>query len=328
MTAWVEVLIAMVDGPSVPVTGVVETVDDDDGFRMWMGEIPVFVGLPPGAVRVWQHGRRLRVDLPDGTPVFRRDGEHAWRFDPSAPAEPPVLSPGSRVEYTGPGRAILAVRDANDWARSDDFTRPTKRPIEETEFLGRPAWAVELAAPERKPYPIRLVVDRETGAVLEMRNDDAGVRASYVRFATADVEPGWFRYDGPVTAVAERDADLRREWEQRRKAEQDWFTEHVGPAGFALPLTVPFGQLSVHRRDDDGGFEASTRSAAGHVSLSLARRPRSSEPWDLHWPDESTRWSDDDYDWAACIHGFPLDDAAAAVLRRTFARRTPVGPGD
>lgn len=76
MTTWVEVLTAMVDEPSKPITGVVETILPEGHSETfgWAGAPPVVVGLP-SRVRMWRDGSRLRVDLLDGTPAFRSDGD-------------------------------------------------------------------------------------------------------------------------------------------------------------------------------------------------------------------------------------------------------------
>ncbi|GAA3970864.1 hypothetical protein [Gordonia caeni] len=335
-TGWVEVLTRMVDGPVAPVTGVVETVDPEPEFRMWFGELPVFVGFPPGAVRVWRDGAKLRVDLPDGTPVFRGDGDRSWSFDPAQPAQSPVSGPARRVHYTGPADMLVGLRDANDWARTDDFTRPTGRPIAEIDFLGRPAWEVELAPPEHKPYPIQLVVDRATGTVLEMRNDGAGVRASYVEFAQADVPHDWYTWDGPVLDVAERDAREGARFDEEQAGRRAWFAENVGAPEFTLPLALTFGEPSVHgaRPAADGTLEASLRSTTGNLHARLARRPHSPQPWDPAWDGDVERWSDGDFDWAFTVPGASLDDAARAAVRAAFGpervagRRPEASPGD
>jgi len=50
----------------------------------------------------------------------------------------------------------------------DDFT--ATGPARETEFLGRPAWEIELVPPPHKPHPLQMIIDRETGLVLREAN--------------------------------------------------------------------------------------------------------------------------------------------------------------
>lgn len=47
--------------------------------------------------------------------------------------------------------------------------------------------AVELAPPEHKAYPIQLVVEAQTGIVLEQRNEGFGTVDVWVEFVVGDV---------------------------------------------------------------------------------------------------------------------------------------------
>lgn len=314
MTTWVEVLTAMVDGPSKPITGVVETILPEGHSETfgWAGAPPVVVGLPL-RVRMWRDGSRLRVDLLDGTPAFRSDGESVWRF--GSRGEPPLRAERRRIHYTGPGRTLIQVRPAGDWAGSDDFTRPTDKPIESVEFLGRAAWEVELAPPQHKPHPIQQVVDKETGAVLQSRNDAFGMSSSFVEFEVLDgVDAAFFSYDGPVVEDADRRQAQRQAADAEREEQCAWFRENVGATEVSIPVTLDARLDHVHRRDADGGFEATLR-LPGHRHASLARRPRSDEPWELRWSGEVSRWSTAEFDWAVTLHDLPLDDAALASLQ-------------
>jgi hypothetical protein len=53
----------------------------------------------------------------------------------------------------------------------DDFTRPVGA-VEETTFIGRPAWRVVLAPPARKPQAVCQVVDVESGVTLAYQSPD------------------------------------------------------------------------------------------------------------------------------------------------------------
>ncbi len=206
-----------------------------------------------------------------------------------------MASPRNAVQYAGSGTQLLTRREANEFA-GDDFTRPTRRPIGSTTFLGRRAWTVELAPPAHKPYPLQLVVDAETGVVLQQRNDDFGAVDEWVEFVAGEsFDPNLFRWDGPTRPP--------QDWEHLRKAEHEadgarrrtWFTGNVAP----LPLRVELDlTVWVHEYDDDGAFQASV--GADPIGM-LARRPRSTDPWDLGWSDTQHTWSTQRWDWALSI---------------------------
>ncbi|MGW5524460.1 hypothetical protein [Gordonia sp. NPDC003950] len=315
MTAWVEVLVAMVDGPSKPITGVVESVVPEGysetfavaGPRMmtpWLSE----------RVRMYRDGAKLAVELLDGTPLFRTDGETAWRWE--QPGEPPLSGPARRLYYSGPGRQLMQVRPAGDWAGSDDFTRPTQRPIETVEFLGRPAWAVELAPPRHKPAPIGIVVDRETGAVVEERSDHFGLSSSYVEFEVVEsIDPAVFAYEGPVASMEDRQEQMRREHEVAARDQRAWFAANVGATHLSVPVRIALDVEVVHTDGTDGGHvEASLRADRGGSFGAVARRDRADTEWELRWSEPGVRWSTADHDWALVIYGVGIDDDAVAAL--------------
>ncbi len=62
-----------------------------------------------------------------------------------------------------------ARRLGRDRWTGDDFTRPTG-PAREVRFLDRSAWQIELAPPPRKPHPMQLIVDQQTGLLLREGN--------------------------------------------------------------------------------------------------------------------------------------------------------------
>src|SRR4051812_27469487 len=183
----------MVDGPDLPVRGSISSHPGADPSRHYFGwavlggqSPPVFAGFAsavdaePGALppeepdpaeqqpvltRVWQVGRRVRLERPDGRPSLIVGDTECWRFRGDDPV--PVVSPSSAVIYQGNGTELLERRDANSFMGSD-FTRPAG-PVGTTTFLDRPAYTVELAPPAHQPHPIQLVVDAETGLVLQQR---------------------------------------------------------------------------------------------------------------------------------------------------------------
>lgn len=308
----------MVDGPSAPVAGVVETIDPAESHAIgFAGQLPVVAGLVGGRARIWRDGSKVRVDTLDGRPVFRADGERVWQF--GADGEPPIVAPARRLRYAGPGKQLLLLqtRPANEWAaRNDDFTHPTDRPITTVTYLGRPAWEVELAPPQRKPFPIQLVVDQQTGTVLEVRNDGAAVRSSFVEFAVLDsVDDAIFTHEGPATSIEERDAEIRADAERAQRDRLDWFTANVGPQELTVPATLHLTVSQVNV-DGEGTLTASLESGRGMVNGVLARRARTTQPWTLRWSGATRRWSTDEHDWAAVVFGVSLDDESLAVLQR------------
>jgi hypothetical protein len=71
-------------------------------------------------------------------------------------------------------------------------------------------------------------------------------------------------------------------------------------------------EVMLHACEDDGSFEASL----GHLG-SLARRPRGTSHWELHWHEVTHRWSDARWDWALSIQdGGPLPEDALARLQQ------------
>lgn len=313
MTAWVEVLVTMADGPNLPIRGVIRKTPDAPeriNFATVGDREPMMVGVGSGNVRIWRDRSSVRVETVDGQPLFVTDGETAWQFGP--PGEPPLRNAAHRVRYLGTGSDLLFNRAARDWLR-DDHTRPAG-PIEEIRFLGRDCWAVELAPGPHKSGVLRIVVDRETGAVLEQRNDSSGFCVSYVELQVgAATEPELFTWGGPA-----RDQDeVRREQAAVQRAEHErrleWFRDNVSDGLPVVRIPLPLRVSDLHSLDvETGAFQASV--TAGFVSGMLARRPRSNQPWNLLWHAATHRWSTEEFDWALTLHDVTLDaDALGAV---------------
>ncbi|HEX8769033.1 MAG TPA: hypothetical protein VF714_11715 [Jatrophihabitans sp.] len=330
--SWVGLLTLMVDGPDLPVRGVISSREGADpsqqyfGWTVFQGEpLPVFAGFAPavddeagaepgglselagpadsvgavgaaGAVeeepvltRVWRSGRRVRLERPDGRPSLIVGDERCWQFRGDDPV--PVESPTRAVVYQGNGTQLLHRREAGEFT-GDDFTRPTG-PVGETTFLGRPAYTVELAPPAHKPFPIQLVVDRETGLVLQQRNDGFGSVDEWTEFVVGgEAEDELFDWSGPARSEADERAEHEREWQADLAERTDWFRANVAPLPLRLELDV---SVHVHVHQPDGSFEASIGES--HLG-SLARRPSSEEDWPLSWSTVQHRWSADGWDWA------------------------------
>ncbi|NKR57768.1 hypothetical protein GS485_08510 [Rhodococcus hoagii] len=317
--SWVEVLVRMVDGPDLPVHGVVRCrySDDDarrDGFGWMSGMRPVVLtGGRAGddGARVWRHGPRLRVERMDGTPLMISDGHTSWRF---SDGQPPLEYVDADVRYLGDGTELLERRPATDWI-GDDFTRPTG-PIDTTVFLGREAWTLDLAPPPHKPFPIRIVVDRETGLLLQSRNDGAGVVDEWVEFEVGGTfDDRLFTYAGPVRSAEERQRQMRAEHEADANRRRNWFRANVSGVPMVVDVRADLSVQYLHTLDErTGAFEATLGSDRA-VSGFLTRRPRSDEPWMLRIAEPVHRWSTRSFDWALAVHGVELADGELARLQ-------------
>jgi len=272
------------------------------GWVAYAGQSPpVFTGVRSGVgdysdappLRVWRDGAKIRVEEPNGRPNVIVGGQLCWRFD--AEHDTPVVSSSDGVRYEGSGTHLLCRREPREFA-DFDFTRPTG-PVGETTFLGRRAWTVELAPPRRKPYPIQLVVDAETGLILQQRNDGFGSVDEWVEFVVGErLDEQLFAWVGEVRTDDDQQAALQAEHEAEIAQRKDWFVANVAPVPITVELTLT---VQVHEYDDDtGAFQA--RLGERHRG-SLARRPHGAAAWDLRWSDGASYWSDDQWDWAVSL---------------------------
>ena len=357
--SWVGLLTLMVDGPDLPVRGVISSREGTDESQRYFGWVaysgeptPVFAGFAsamnaapgaeppeppdpgaeppeppdPGAeppeppdpadqepvlTRVWRSGRRVRLERPDGRPSLIVGDERCWQFRGDDPV--PVESPNRAVIYQGNGTQLLHRRVAGEYT-GDDFTRPTG-PVGETTFLGRPAYTVELAPPAHKPFPIQVVVDRETGLVLQQRVDEAGSVDEWIEFVVGEeADERLFHWDGPTRSEADERAEQEREWQADLAQRVEWFRANVA----ALPLRLELDlSVLVHAYEPDGSFEASIGES--HLG-SLARRPSSEADWQLGWSEVQHRWSENGWDWALSIHDAQLTEAGLASLKHALSR--------
>lgn len=317
--SWVEVLVRMVDGPDLPVHGVVRCRYTDDearrGGTSWMsGPRPVVFtgGAGDDAVRVWRDGPRLRVERMDGSPLMISDGHTSWRFSDEHPD--PLEYVDADVRYLGNGTELLERRRANDWI-GDDFTRPTG-PIGAAVFLGRDAWTVELAPPSHKPFPIQTVVDQETGLWLQSRNDDAGIVDEWVEIDVGGpFDDNLFTYSGPARSAEAERRRRRDDHESEANRRRDWFRANVSGESLTVDVQADLSVRYVHTLDETtGAFEASLGDDRAITGF-LARRPRSTEPWTQRMQEPVYRWSTRDFDWAVSLHGAGLSDGQLARLQ-------------
>ncbi len=303
---WVALLGLMVDGPvserEPSIRGMVRSVDPTTADS-------------DGRARVWRDGILARVENPSGRPMLIVGSERAWRFGERQPVPLETASVEARTNIHGAG--LLWRRPAQSFL-GNDCARPTGL-IGATTFLGRPAWTVELAPPAHKPYPVQLVVDAETGIVLQQRNDGFGSMSEWTEFVVGEpLNASLFTWEGPVRLEADARAAGEAEHEADMERRRDWFTANVAP--LPLPVRVNAG-VHVHVFDPStGAFEASIE--AGGLGT-LARRPRSSTPWNLRWHQVQHRWTDDECDWALSVYDTGFSEDGLAVLRQHLSGTPP-----
>lgn len=289
--------------PDTTVRGVIEQVTDDEHARM----------------DVWLAGRRARLSDGPDEPWLITDGVTTWRRSDGG------MAAADYVDRRWAGRGSeLAHHRSRDDVESFGFGQPVG-PFRRVEYLGRAAWQFAFAAPPHKPFDMAVVVDAETGLLLERRFGDHSL-ARWTSFVTGEpVDPGAFHWDGPVVPAAQLRAAADREHEADMARRQEWFRANVtdqpiGPAG--QPVRV-----LLHEWSGDGSFQA---SLDGALDGGLARRPRSATWWNLGWSNVTHRWSDSRWDWALSVwdpfDAGAFDQAALAELRRTLGS-APSSPG-
>ncbi|MCA1005647.1 hypothetical protein LCL87_07955 [Rhodococcus hoagii] len=165
MTDWVQMLVAMADGPSQPVRGVVVPYrNSDKPFRFYYGtygEEPVFLPMRREGVRLYRWGRRSRIESMDGEVWFVSDGVAAWDFtaDPDRPRRTELQN----VQIPGPGRYLAVTPPVTHWV-GHHHARPTG-PVTDLEFLGRRIWSsVVRTEPEGRTIRRKIRVAEHDGA--------------------------------------------------------------------------------------------------------------------------------------------------------------------
>lgn len=306
---WSELLTVMAHGPDLPVHGTIRHVEpgDEDRHVAWSGFVPPAIARGGGDHYVaWRDGARVRIETSDGLATLVTDGRTAWHFpEPGGPAHE---RPEAAVLW-GVDGTDLHERRGPDHSRETDFAHPTG-PVTTTSHLGRRAWAVELAPPSHKPYPLQMVVDAETGLLLQLRVDGAGVLTEWTELVVGEpLAEELFVWDGPSVSWAEQEAEHDREREAHRREQERQVRDELGRTTLRVSVEVP---IVIHEVDDDGSLRASMPPVGD-----LTRRPRSEAPWD-GLDDAAHRWSDERWDWALESWGdrLHLDDVSVADLRR------------
>ncbi|SDD00867.1 hypothetical protein [Nocardioides lianchengensis] len=308
--AWSELVFVMVHGPDRPMRGRIRHDDGDREPTYTVSHVegepmPTFARGSGEVIDVWCWGERLRIEDPDGQVRLISDGTTVWTF--LDPGEPPRESPRRNVEFVVGGTELLVRTDAERWL-GDDFTRPTG-PAARTTYLGRAAWAVELAPPRHKPAPMQVVVDAETGMHLQRRNDAFGLVHEWTELVVGeDLDPALFTWTGPVVTWEQQREEARRERESEQADLVRWLDQNLGTRTLRVTVDAP---ITVHHLEEDGSLHASIEGVG-----SLVRRPHSDLPWD-DADDGGTahRWSDGGWDWAVNAWDTALAPGALAELR-------------
>lgn len=273
-------------GPSSPW-------DDSGGpcagcFRVVHGQVRLQWGASAdGGAGAWLPGLvareqgLIRVESIDGKPIFVSDGVRAWDF--TGRSDRPLVGSPDRVIYLGPSQFLLRRRTVAEWA-GNDFAQPAGE-VEVTEFAGRDCWAVQLAPPEGKPYPLRTWVDVESGQMLGYRVDEVGEGSQFVDLTVGEtLDEELFVWEGPAVTQEERQQLLREEHRAAQREQAQWFTNNVSGAALTVRVPVNFTSDDI-RFVDSGGSYASNRAAM------LSRRPRSTQGWQPKWGVPHYVWS-------------------------------------
>jgi hypothetical protein len=151
-----------------------------------------------------------------------------------------------------------------------------------------------------------LLVDAATGLVLQQRNDGFHSVAEWEELELDVVLPDeLFVWEGRTQQPPDRRAEHEADMAQR----QQWLESH---GMTALTLTLR-SQLMLHEQSADGTLHASLQAG---LNGSLARRPRSDEPWDIrmNWP-HMRRWASTHWDWSLGTNE-PLTEELLAEIQQ------------
>ena len=259
--------------------------------------------------RLLRRGRRVRLERPDGSPKMIFGTSTTWLFG----TEPPTAFERDTNQFGWHGQELVHRIPPSRWEGSD-FTTLTG-PIEAVEFLGRAAWAFELAPPSHKPFPLQMTVDAASGLVLRQANRDYGSVTEWLDLELdVDLPDELFAWDGPTQPPEDHRAAREAELAERT----GWLESH-GLTDLPIP---PQLDVYLHEWDDESGSLQLSVHSHGHGTL--LRRAKSDEPWaeaeSVHY-EQSYRWSDDRWDWLyAC--GSPLDADQLAALKARLALTT------
>ncbi|WP_206022869.1 hypothetical protein [Rhodococcus zopfii] len=222
------------------------------------------------------------------------------------------------MQYLGSNQFLLRRRSAAEWS-SDDFAQSTG-PIEEVESAGRRCWTVELAPPPRKPYPLRIWVDIETGQMLGERIEQAGLGAQFVDLLVGEsIDDEMFVWTGPVLTADDEQQMYRDRRIALEREQTSWFRTAVTDAQIRARVPLDFTPDRVPSHDaETGAFDAMNDRTM------LSRRPRGVEGWEPRWGARFYVWSTPEWDWAAGALHAGLDDETINDLQQALHPQEPV----
>ncbi|OYD69910.1 hypothetical protein [Rhodococcus sp. OK302] len=323
MTTWIEVLIAMVDGPQHPVSGVVKPYrNTDEPLHLYYGsygEEPILLVLPPCGIRLSRWGNRFRIESLDGALMLCADGTTVWDFrdNPDRPRQ----TKQERMYFFGPGRALVLGRPAEHWV-GERAPKPIGL-VSDIEFLGRRCWSVTLAActdrRRRRQVDQEIIVDAETGAVVAQHSTDGIEAASYIDLDVTDtLDPDLFRWDGPVVTDEDSRQLAGRPSPNRQQLGAEWFRENVTADPIEVPVLVDLSPRMVDVHNADTGEFTVYLGDMTHQGLPawITRRVRSEKPWKVGLPQFQIFWSTSKFDWTAVVSTGRIDEDAVRQLQQ------------
>lgn len=191
----------------------------------------------------------------------------------------------------------------------DDFSTPTAGPVE-VEVAGRRAWEFTLAPPPRKPHPLRLACDDETGAVVRMASPEAGALLELVEFhPDVEIAEERFRWNGPMRT------DWADQIQQEFRGEQ-WLQQHPPPVPCWWPSGVNY--VPLHADPMTGAFTIELE-VPGVPALAHTPRDGGVGP-DWRGRDNGRhihQWSDETWHWALAVNE-PLTDDELATFANSL----------
>lgn len=246
----------------------------------------------------------LRIDGPNG-PVMIVTSERRLMRDRSGNMQ---LGNGSGL-WGGPGnpRQMLGGREAvENLSGPDDFSAPAG-PGEPVQMAGRPAWRFVLTPPPHKDYPLAVVIDDATAAVLEFRSIGIDNYTTLTDFVPdAPLAENLFDFDG-IIATDLVDQQREREEVSRLGRERSWPTPKYWPRGPDLMLMEAdgksgafFGRLPVSGNALLGRWEAGSDQPLKFTSYT--------QHLHVH------RWTADGFDWGLAVEDAFTDDELARVI--------------
>lgn len=331
--SWVGLVELMVRArtPEPAVHGTIRSVGstgEPENATGWVmarpGLPPVFTGVPSprqprGAgptpvleqvVTVWRDGGRVRVESPAGTPHTITNGRMTW----TCPGQdrPALVSEARPVTFRGSGTHLLRRRTAADIAALGEPTGPITAAV----CAGRAGWRVVLHAIDGSTAERTIVVDAATGLLLRSHNPVSGALDEWTHLEVGDpLDPALFTYTGPARNAEQAQADAQAEDDAEHDRLAGWFRERVAPTPLHTEVAVELTVQSVRADDEQtGAFEARLDGGRGNRGAHLARRPRTTEPWQLEWIADD-RWSTTRWDCALTLDGAHPTPAGMSALQ-------------